>query len=761
MHTASIFCKSPVRPIARLLCSLVLFAAAALVQNASAAVSATNIFYYSPTPVVDSIGGGPIPGKYTAANGFHDGNTFNAAQFDGPMGMAIDSQNNLYIADKNNNAVRQVSVAGDTVNSLTTTWVTNLPQVVAVAEDPNDNLYIVTKGTNAIPPTLWKYNRFKNLIYTNALPMTNPTAMAVQLSGSTNIFVTFTNGLLLNLVQNTAGTALIATNTVVNTNTLAFTWRPAGIAVKLSGQLVVSDLANNAIYTLNNVPNTTPAFLVGGTAGWVDGAAGFVQFNQPYGVTLAANGNIIVADLGNNAVRMIDTNLNVFTLYGTTSNFWGAQFPAFPGWLDGTPGNSKTNAVSRQPIGVVLSTSGLLFVTDLKYDVLRDVTGLGFSGITAGGGTSGGSSNAVPPSVPTISPSSGYFPQCQAITVSNSLGNVYYTTDGSDPTTNSTQVPLLGGVGIINWCNSTNDLSFLHVKAFNGGLGSITVSGTAATNNQIGFTTTTVAGIGATAIIPITLNLLPGVTLKSLQYRVEVTPQNGTPPPPAKLDILATTTNDFIQYAGEGSGIVTNLLFPYSNSSNGLGFVVTALANTSGMSAANYASVGLLAVTIPSTCVEGQSYKLEVLFPSGTSDGAQTTVPLGVVASQSIVISNLSYLAGDSSPGGGYNAGEFGSGRLNNADVNNAVYASMGVHIPYTFSDVYNAMDVYPQSPGIAGDGFITFLDWQTILFRSEFLDTNAWLRAWSAGGFLNSTQVAPIAPGFAPASAPKGTPPG
>jgi hypothetical protein len=107
-----------------------------------------------------------------------------------------------------------------------------------------------------------------------------------------------------------------------------------------------------------------------------------------------------------------------------------------------------------------------------------------------------------------------------------------------------------------------------------------------------------------------------------------------------------------------------------------------------------------------------------------------------------LTITDPAYMVGDSSPSSGYNAGQFGNGALDNSDVNNAIYASVGIRVPPSDSDAYNAMDAWPpDSTGRGGDGFIRLLDWETILGRSvggvsiyPGLDTNNYIRFWTNG---------------------------
>jgi len=168
----------------------------------------------------------------------------------------------------------------------------------------------------------------------------------------------------------------------------------------------------------------------------------------------------------------------------------------------------------------------------------------------------------------------------------------------------------------------------------------------------------------------------------------------------------------------------------------------------------------MLDVQIPFNASPGDSYSLNVLYPSATSDGYNQNVPLTPMAQTTITVSDIPYTVGDSAGGIGswYNAGTFGNDNLDNSDVNQAFYAASGLRVPYTFSDVFNTMDAYPvDTPGNpGGDGQIRFLDWNTILQRALRLDNNDWARAWSAGGNLvdvTTNLILPAASSYAPAT--------
>jgi hypothetical protein len=355
-----------------------------------------------------------------------------------------------------------------------------------------------------------------------------------------------------------------------------------------------------------------------------------------------------------------------------------------------------------------------------------------------------------------ISPNSGYYPMGQTITVVSANSSVYYTGDGSDPTTNSLPVTMSGNVGYIRWFNSTSDLTSLRVKAFNASGASSTVAGQPVTTNTIGvppdFNPAIYAGIGSQIVVPVVVNLSQANPLiQSLQFRVEISPNGSAQPISSGFAVLSLGAgpHDFIPLASPlldgrpGSITVSN----YSIGSTA-GLEIAALGPNA-MTFTNFAVVALLRIAIPSgtNTHEGDSYSLAVLYPSATADGWSDSVPLTPMAPATVLVTNVAYKVGDSASmsggwsvsGGWYNAGGFGNGDLDNSDVNLTFIASSGGPVPFAFSDLFNAMDAYPVDATnfVGGDGLIRFLDWNVILQRSLRLDTNNWERAWSINGDL------------------------
>ncbi|HOW64983.1 MAG TPA: chitobiase/beta-hexosaminidase C-terminal domain-containing protein [Candidatus Paceibacterota bacterium] len=664
---------------------------------------------------VTTLGGGPVDGM--PAHGYRDGATLQEAQFYSPYGCALDStQNYLYVADRDNGRIRILDLGAD----LTQTLMSGLNKPVAVAVDENDNLFVITQGDGR----LLRLDPYGNstLVASN---LVNPTAVAID--PSAGLYVTESGP--SNSTPPKGAVKQISLPGGVTRIIVDGLDRPAGVAVLDSGLLAVSESGRHIVKFLNPTNGQT-VLTVGkpGQPGFRDGPATTALFDQPEKIVKTPAGDLVLADRANHRVRIISPSGIVSTLYGVDPDLWECPYE---GWLDG----STRYAEAREPVGLAVANDGTVYATEVYYHIIRK--------ITVAGGT-GGDTNAVA-LAPILVPNTGYFPMGQVIQVINPNANlffassVYYTTDGSEPTTNSLRLVFTNQVSSIYWHESLRDLTYLKVKAFLSNGTSATATGIRPTENQIGVHRDVHAGIGAGAIIPVTINLREATTIQSLQFRVEITPKTAeTPELVDDFQALNVDTNDFIPLPVSNKDGTTFTAYSYSVGKT-KGLAISFIGSFAQYEVDRFAVAAMLTVPIPNTARSGDSYTVRVLEATATSDAAESPVILTVMPPRTIQVDNIPYSVGDIHQGVWYNAGDFGGQSLDNADVNAVFYASVGIRLPYQYTDVFDAMDVFPEDlpPVAGGDGQIRFLDWQTVLLRSLRIPgfTRNYQRSWSEGG--------------------------
>ncbi|MBI4659196.1 MAG: chitobiase/beta-hexosaminidase C-terminal domain-containing protein [Verrucomicrobia bacterium] len=695
---------------------------------------------------VRTLGGGRTSAAGPDA-GYRDGNTLQNSQFNFPAGVVVDLTGNLFVADRDNGAVRKLDLSANRAS----TFLSGLNQPVALAVDRTNNLYVLTRGDTQ----LRRIDRFGN-ISALRVPFIAPTALALDRTDA--LYVTDAGGKSVVRIEpgrETARTVAQGLN------------QPSGIAILESGLVAVSETDNHRVLFLDPETGAIIDRIGTGVAGFRDGSHANAQFNQPHHLARAPDGSVLVADRMNHRVRLIRPEGVVVTLYGVDPQAWegpeclNCDPIILPGWFD----SNAEFAEAREPFGVSAGSDGKVYTTEAYYHLVREVTG---AGLTAAPGSAGAGTNLVV-LPPIITPESGYYPLGQDITVINPNTNsffsnrIFYTTDATDPTTNSFRLALSNNVGAIRWRETTRDLTSLRVVAFVGASASEVVKGKPVATNEIGVTRDIAAGPGSTTIVPITVNLRLTEQLKSLQFRVEVAPSTADLPAiPDQFRALSFSTNELIRIvtSAESEGVSTFGAFRYDDGP-ARGLAITFIGTNANFSVKNFGVVAMLAVPIPSTAASGSRYEIRILNPSGTSDALEKAVPLGPMKPRQIVVSEVGFLAGDSSPASWYNADRlsgglgFGDGALNNNDVNNAFSASLGVRVPYPFSDLFSALDAYPEDTRDAagGDGLIRFLDWQIVLRRSLGLDASRWFRLYSTNGLRTSTSGESAALANLPAS--------
>jgi uncharacterized repeat protein (TIGR02543 family) len=170
-------------------------------------------------------------------------------------------------------------------------------------------------------------------------------------------------------VQGYSGDGLAATSAQLS--------YPEGVAVDGTGNIYIADLLNDAIRMVDTsgVISTIAGTGVAGYSG-DGGAATSAQIQYPYRITLDTSGNIYFSSTANHVVRKIDTSGMISTIAGTgTSGYSGDEGVA-------------TAVMLKFPNGIALDSDGNLYIADYTNKRIRKVDSSGMMTTIAGTGSS-------------------------------------------------------------------------------------------------------------------------------------------------------------------------------------------------------------------------------------------------------------------------------------------------------------------------------------------------------------------------------------
>jgi hypothetical protein len=284
------------------------------------------IRYVTIAGVVSTLAGSK--GVFGAADG-----TATAALFYHPHDIATLPNGNIVVADTYNHAIRHITMP----NGVVSTIAGSLGNQGKVDGTGSAALFYSPQGITTLPngdivvADTWNH----------AIRYITATRVVTTLAGS----------------KGTSGTA-------DGTGGAALLNLPCGLSTFPNGDIVVADMGNNAIryITANGVVSTLAGMK--GTAGIVDGTGDAALFYRPYGIATLPDGNIVVADTYNNAIRYVTMPDGVVrTLAG--------DFPTKQaGFLDGIGTAARFNS----PYGIAFLPNGTMVVADRGNNAIRYVT---------------------------------------------------------------------------------------------------------------------------------------------------------------------------------------------------------------------------------------------------------------------------------------------------------------------------------------------------------------------------------------------------
>jgi hypothetical protein len=175
-----------------------------------------------------------------------------------------------------------------------------------------------------------------------------------------------------------AGIAALVTDSVVQDDqqVLFSDWRvnsPTAVAVGPDGDLYVADARNHRVSRIHGDSGEIVT-LAGSGAATFDGdlkPAVSAALNTPNGVAVAANGNIYIADSGNNRIRMVSAATGlIHTIAGT-----GEARPLDANDIALGDGGPAKDARLNAPMDVAVGPGGDIYIADMGHHRVRVIDG--------------------------------------------------------------------------------------------------------------------------------------------------------------------------------------------------------------------------------------------------------------------------------------------------------------------------------------------------------------------------------------------------
>jgi sugar lactone lactonase YvrE len=246
-----------------------------------------------------------------------------------PMGVALDAEGDVLIADTDNDRIREVGTGGGIANYAGT-------------------------GSSGTGP---------EFLLASQTPLAAPRGVCVDYAGTVYVADTLNHRVLLASgpsVVIAAGTGAAGDAGDGGPARLAQLNQPSACALDSAGDLFIADTLNHRIRRV--APNGNIATVAGtGTAGFGgdEGPATSAALDTPRGVAVDDAGDIFIADTGNQRIRLVTPDGAIHTIAGQTAAGFAGD------------GAAAVDAQLNAPTGMILDGSGNLYFADSGNNRVR------------------------------------------------------------------------------------------------------------------------------------------------------------------------------------------------------------------------------------------------------------------------------------------------------------------------------------------------------------------------------------------------------
>lgn len=333
------------------------------------------------------------PGGTNTGNGNDSSSADSVATFNAPTGIAVDAAGNLYVADYGNNLIRKISAVGivttlagngneGSVNGAAASATFNGPTSVAV--DKSGNVFVADDNNNQIRE-ITADGTVSTLAGSDSTGVADglgplayffgPEGVATNAQG--NVYVADAGNNLIRMVSPAGQVTTIAGNNnpgSANGSALSATFNnPSGLAVDAAGNIYIADMLNGMIRKLSG--GTVSTLAGSDTTASINGVGTAAAFYFPNSVAVDASGNVYVTEYVTDLIRKITPD-------GTVSTFAGKG-------TAGQADSTGTAASFNGPSGVAVDAAGNVYVADTYNNVIRKITPAGVVSTVAGSGIAG------------------------------------------------------------------------------------------------------------------------------------------------------------------------------------------------------------------------------------------------------------------------------------------------------------------------------------------------------------------------------------